>query len=224
MIKKQILLVVSAVTVIVLSCVAVALVTNYLVNREQPRAALPPVSPSSVVSQPATLLNEPGKGDVRNVAVEPVKSENTVPMPPLPDQANAVTAPDENTVVPVSVNAANAGAEDNEQKPSLDEKSVPPAVPEPPVVPMPFPAQPASTTTVTVPLPPFTPVTNATGPVAPPPTGTQDTQALPADISSFVPQASATGPIPENTAAPAQSLPQFAPVQSQTGPVKTDNK
>lgn len=102
-------------------------------------------------------------------------------------------------------------------------KNAPETAPPPPVTPDTTPVG-AGT------LPPFTPVASATGPV-PGPSQVTTKPAVPfeattsapppesEEITGFVPQASATGPVPEQK---TKQLPQFTPVSSKAGPVKTE--
>ena len=216
---KKILLLVSAVTLILLSCVAVAFLTNYLINRtEAPAkspAALPTAPPIVKASEDGAVLQT---GELKPQLQSPVLIKE--PKNEVPAQANANANPDENIVTPVDM--TNTGT-DQVQKSPFEEKNIPPAVSQPQAAPIFLPTQPMSANSAATQLPPFTPVTNTTGPVVSPTSGNPNPQASPADITSFVPQTSTTGPAPEKTES-TQPLPQFTPVQNQTGPVKTDNQ
>ena len=202
-----------------MSCVAVALMTNYLINRGETPIKTPAVIsivPPTVKTSEDIVTKQASKPEPQlqyPVLLKEPKNE-------APAQANANANPDENIVTPVDM--TNTGT-DQMQKSPFEEKNIPPAASQPQAAPIFLPTQPMSANSAATQLPPFTPVTNTTGPVVSPTSGNQNPQVSPSDITSFVPQASTTGPAPEKTES-TQPLPQFTPVQNQTGPVKTDNQ
>lgn len=190
MLQKKIILLVSAATLIVLSCIVVAFMVNNFINKQE----------APVVKVPENIVtDQTNQPEPQSQLPPPLKETPAV-------ETNPDIAPEQNIPFPSEKNNAQ------------------PAASQPSAAPILIPDQtlsPDSAATQQLPL--FTPVTNTTGPAVPPASGAQNPQSPQADISSFVPQPSATGPVPQ-AGAKHETLPPFTPIQSTTGPVKTDSK
>ena len=166
-----------------------------------PEKIIPPVpvkleAPAQPVAK-VEPINETGARPVEKIVAMPMPIGEETPKQesrePLQEEGTSVSAPQETAIV--GEGALPPGAENKQ----------------------------------TVPLPAFIPITNTTGPVPVTPaqpktpaadTVTKDQQTTkPADIASFVPQPSQTGPVAKEGGA-SQPLPPFTPTQSATGPVK----
>jgi len=199
--------------------VAIAFLTNYLINREEAPAkssTVTPIIPPVVKASEDNVISQTSQSEPKHLFPAPLKE----PQNEATAQANTVTTPDDNIVAPADETSAGTG---NEQKIPLEKKNMPPAASQSQAVPILLPTQPFGTGSATTPLPPFTPITNATGPVVPQLPATQVSQEAAPQISSFISQPSATGPVPE-PGAKYEALPPFTPIQSATGPVKTDDQ
>ncbi|MDD3905686.1 MAG: hypothetical protein PHS46_04030 [Candidatus Omnitrophica bacterium] len=179
MVRKKILLLLVFVFAIVLSCVMVALVVRYFVDKGAFEPA--PVTGMNipVTTQPASTVKNPG-ADVtadREVIISAETEKSGV----------AVAGSQSSSVVTSPVNF-----------PDLSERT-------------------------SGKLPAFTRVNNLTGPTLPSSANIVQNPANPANIMEFVPQSSVTGPISE-AGGKHETLPSFIPVQSSTGPVKTEDK
>ncbi len=202
--KKNIFLLV-AVSVVVIASVAVAGIVMYSSTKVEKASTI--ISVTSPVSVKPELPGQPVEsGAVASAPIVPVtKPEEKIMALPMPV---AEEAPKEEQAENVPVTAPEEAAIMGE-----------------PVLP------PRTDNKVVVGLPAFTPITNTTGPVPVTPTKPttpsadntdKNPQTKPRDITSFVPQESLTGPVPQGSSNERKDLPPFTPTESPTGPVKND--
>lgn len=199
--RRQILLVTVITILIILSCVVVAFVTNYLVNKKQVPEKTATVSPA--------ILHEVNMPKSSVIAkLDESRLQPAIPLKGFRDkrftERNTAGVPKADFSEQISAKPAKALVAVTSQLPIVAVSSTLPI--EPP-------------TGVSTQPPDFTPVTNTTGPVPPP--SIASTQTTPTSPADFVPISNTTGPIPPN-GSQQKSLPPFTPVTNTTGPVKTD--
>lgn len=222
--QKQIFLVTAAAIAIVLSCVAVGFAVNYFVNREQP-LVMPVAARTDILPQINTTKN-----DVQVEAGEPA-SQTAIQVKEPEDkqfiEERGSPQSEDNYAPLVETEEPSPAGEGLSQ---LDSAAQIPAEPVkvPSALMHQLPIVAVSSTVAAEPpagvstmLPPFTPVTNTSGPVPPPSTaGIHAAQRSPAD---FAPMSNATGPVSPN-ASEQKPLPPFTPITNITGPVKADDR